>query len=107
MAFFDPERYPNFDTFKKNIEDTFDDSSNFNLNISIRSIDLQREGDLAVTRVDWDKTFESSSTQSGKSNEIHFKKKGADWKIVFIEDDTIFVIGTGTMRATLRAIPAP
>lgn len=100
LAFFDEKEYPNFDTFRQRMLDTFDKTTNFNLNISIRQVELRVDKDLVVVRVDWDKSFETSSRQSGRSNEIHFMKKNGGWKITFIKDEAIFVIGTGTLRAT-------
>lgn len=102
LSFFDAQEYPKFANFKRDIQDTFDKNSNFNLYISVKNISLRENGNLAVARVDWDKKFETNSSQSGKNNEIHLKNKNGQWKITFINDDTIFVVGTGTLTVGSR-----
>lgn len=95
LSYFDEETYPSFDTFKDNLAITFDDNSQFNLDIQIRSI--RYYNGMVIVYVDWEKTFESSESQSGKNNEMHFTRRNGEWKICYIEDDSIFVVGTGLL----------
>lgn len=101
LTHFDPDEYPNFSSFKDNMEDTFDDTSNFNLNVSIRQVNLQKDKNMVFVSVDWDKSFEDESSQSGTNNEIHFKRKGGMWKITYLKNEAIFVIGTGTFGGSM------
>ena len=99
LEFFDRESYPNFVAFKENMENTFDQSSNFNLKISIRNVSL--DGDTALVRVDWIKTYEDVSRDTGYNNIIRFHKVNGVWKIFDIEDEKNFIVGTGTFRGNI------
>ena len=95
LSYFDEASYPAFDSFKDNLSATFDDNSRFSLDIQIRSI--RYYNGTVITHVDWNKTFESNELQSGRNNEIHFTRVNGRWKICYIEDDSIFIIGTGLL----------
>lgn len=99
LEFFDQDSYPNFVAFTENMENTFDQSSNFNLKISIRNVSLDR--DTALVRVDWIKTYEDISRDTGYNNIIRFHKVNGVWKIFDIEDEKIFIVGTGTFRGNI------
>lgn len=99
LEFFDPENYPNFLTFKERMENSFDQSSNFNLKITIRNVGL--EGDTALLRLDWIKTYEEASRDTGVNNIIRFHKVDGKWKIFDIEDEKIFVVGSGTFKGNI------
>ncbi|MDD4295210.1 MAG: hypothetical protein PHP69_06845 [Candidatus Omnitrophica bacterium] len=93
--FFDEAEYNNYDTFVDNLKETFEDNNNLNLDIRVQSYTVQDE--LAIVRVDWDKRFAFSDSQTGKNNEIHLVRYDNKWKIKYIEDDSIFVVGTGLL----------
>lgn len=99
LGYFDKDAYPNFTAFSENMENTFDQSSNFNLKILIRNVAL--DNDTALVRVDWIKTYEDVSRDSGANNVIRFRKQGGAWKIMDVEDEKIFIVGTGTFRGNI------
>lgn len=99
LKFFDQDHYPHFIGFTENMENTFDQSSNFNLKIVIRNVAAL--GDTALVRVDWIRTFEDVSRDSGANNIIRFHKIDGLWKIFDIEDEKIFIVGTGTFRGNI------
>lgn len=95
LGYFDEERYPDFDSFSDNLKKTFDENSLFNLDIQVRSI--RHYNGMVFVYVDWNKTFELTETQSGKNNEIHFNQVNGQWKICYIEDDSLFIVGSGLL----------
>ena len=99
MQFFDPDEYPNYATLCENMRNTFEFSSNFNIKIQIR--DIAVKGDTALLRVDWAKTYEDASKDEGFNNIIRFKKKDGAWKIVDIENEGLFVVGTGVFKGNV------
>ncbi len=99
LEFFDRESYPNFAAFTENMENTFDLSSNFNLKVVIRNVALDK--DTALVRVDWIKTYEDSSRDSGFNNIVRFHKADGVWKVFDIEDEKIFIVGAGTFQGNI------
>lgn len=99
LKFFAQDSYPNFIAFSENMENTFDQSGNFNLKINIRNVAL--EEDMALVRVDWIKTYEDASRDSGANNVIRFSKTDGTWKIIDIEDEKIFIVGSGVFKGNV------
>ena len=99
LKFFAQDRYPNFIAFSENMENTFDQSGNFNLKINIRDVALEEE--TALLRVNWIKTYEDVSRDSGANNVIRFSKIDGIWKIIDIEDEKIFIVGSGVFKGNV------
>ncbi len=99
LKFFAQDRYPNFIALSENMENTFDQSGNFNLKINIRDVALEEE--TALVRVDWIKTYEDISRDSGANNIIRFSKIDGIWKIIDIEDEKIFIVGSGVFKGNV------
>jgi len=93
MSYFSEDDYPAYDTLEENMEYTFDNNENLSLSIVITSLIVS--GDSAIVRVDWEKTWNDASSSSGTNDTLRLKKIEGDWKIVDLEDDSIFVVGTG------------
>ncbi|NQT46951.1 MAG: hypothetical protein HQ593_05735 [Candidatus Omnitrophica bacterium] len=99
MAFFEPDEYESFTTLKENIQQTFDDSSNFNIKILVRNISYQ--DDLYIVRVDWDLRYNNTSTAKGRNDIIRLIKKDGEWKVVDLDNEGMFVVGIGTFKGNI------
>lgn len=99
LKFFEEDAYDNFEEFEENMEDTFDRNSNFNIRITIATIDVK--DDVALLRVDWERRWDDVSFNRGANNIIRFHKKDGVWRITDIEDEAIFAVGTGRFRGNI------
>lgn len=97
MSYFSEDEYPAYDTLEEDMEYTFDNNSDLNLNIVVTNVTIT--GNSAIAKVDWDKAWDDSSTDSGSNNTVRLKKIEGAWKVVDLEDDTMFTIGTGTVSS--------
>ena len=97
MSYFSEDDYPAYDTLEEDMEYTFDNNQDLTLNIIVTSLTVS--GKSAIAKVDWDKAWDDSSSSNGTNNTIRLKKIGGSWKIVDLENDSIFVVGTGTVRS--------
>lgn len=96
MSYFSEDDYPAYDTLEENMEYSFDNNENLSLSIVITSLIVSE--DSAIVRADWEKTWNDASSSSGTNDTIRLKKIEGDWKIVDLEDDSIFVVGTGLFK---------
>jgi ketosteroid isomerase-like protein len=81
------------------MENTFDLNANMNLHISIAEVEV--EGDVALVRLDWERTWDDSSRASAVNDIVRFRKSNGTWRITDIEDEGLFIIGTGTFRGNV------
>jgi len=95
ISFFDDGEYSDFFQFKDDIKSTFDDNSKLSLSITVKSVEVKE--DTAIVVLDWHRTFEDDSYQSGSNQTINFKEKDGVWKITSVSDDAIFIVGTGKL----------
>lgn len=97
IAFFDDEEFPFFPQFKKDVKSTFDDNSRIRLSLTVKSVEVS--SDTAVVDIDWHKTFEDDSSQSGEDDSISFQeRRDGTWRVASVSDNVMFIIGTGTIN---------
>jgi plasmid maintenance system killer protein len=97
-AFFDREKYADLDKLENGLKDTFLNNNKVKLSAEVKSFVVKKDEALVV--VDWQKTFEEDSVQSGQGNEIGFNNAYGKWSVVSISDETMFIIGTGTVNVS-------
>lgn len=95
ISFFDAGEYQDLSKFKNNLESTFNDNSKLSFSVTFKSVEVK--SDTATVTIDWYKTFEDDSYQSGSDQTINFKKRDNTWKIASLSDDAIFIVGTGKL----------
>jgi hypothetical protein len=95
MSYIDEDEYPFREQFKRDIEKTFAENGFVNLSITVNKVELS--SDKCSVDIDWGKTFEDDSVQSGGGTAINFIKRRNGWKIVAISDEEAFVVGSGAV----------
>lgn len=99
LQYFDEDHYDHFVQFKENMENTFDFNANINLLIQIGSIEV--DNDVALVRIDWQRTWDAASRARGTNDIVRFGRVRGRWLITDIEDEAVFIIGTGTFRGNV------
>ncbi len=99
ISFLDEYEYTEIEVFQKNLEKTYRENKDIYLNIDIKDMDMESVSGMSFIKIDWHKTFEGSSSQSGLDQVIQFKKdRHGEWKVISLgDDDSMFVIGTGSI----------
>lgn len=97
MSYFSEDDYPSYNSFEENMEYTFENNGELNLSIVIANLTVS--GNSAIVRADWDKTWDDASSGSGTNNTIRLKKIEGAWKVIDVQNESIFVIGTGTFSS--------
>lgn len=99
LEYFEEERYDNFVQFEDSMEETFDLNANINFQVQVAEVEV--EGDVALVRVDWDRMWDDASRASGINNIVRFRKSEGKWRITDVEDEAMFVIGSGRFRGNI------
>lgn len=99
LSYFSEEDYPDYYTFVESIEYTFD--NNNNLKVKITPQEIRIEGQAAIVKADYNKTWDTGSSRTGKNKIIRLKKIGGIWKITSLEDERMFTIGSGRVSGSV------
>jgi len=99
LEFFEEDAYDNFTRFQERMEETFDLNGSINLHVRVATVTV--EGDTALVRVDFQRSWDDSSFTRGSNDIVRFRKQDGRWRIFDIEDEALFVIGVGTFRGNV------
>lgn len=95
MSYVDDSEFPYFSQFKKDLTETLEENNDLRLSLTVTNLDMSLES--ALVEVDWRKTFEDDSFQSGEKSNIIFKERREKWWVTSLSDETIFVVGKGDL----------
>ena len=95
LSYVDDSEFPYFSQFKRDLTETFEENDSLRLSMTVTKVDMSLEG--ALVDVDWRKTFEDDSAQSGEKSNIIFKEREGKWWIASLSDESMFIVGKGNL----------
>ncbi|MFH1995481.1 MAG: hypothetical protein ABIJ27_00610 [Candidatus Omnitrophota bacterium] len=100
MALINPEKFNRFKEFKDELRDTFENCVNLELNLRTRKVSITQ--DVAIVRVNWERTWEDQSVLEGWGDTIALSRR-PNWRFADLSKRSMFIRGYGTVKVKITA----